>query len=74
MAKRAMIPSPLDETDVRERAMSYAVQTAEIGECPSRILARAALYADFILSPGRNGAAGGGDIMVQADKLLVDRR
>lgn len=39
-----------DLTRVRQTALDYAVHTAEMGECPTRILARAELYADFILS------------------------
>lgn len=73
MAKQAK-RLPLNETDVRERAMSYAVQTAEIGECPTCILARAALYADFILAPGTQCSTGGSHTVVQTDKLLVDCR
>jgi hypothetical protein len=36
---------------VRDRALSYAVQTAEIGEDVTKILARAELYTEFISSP-----------------------
>lgn len=38
--------------EVRQSAMAYAVQTAEIGEAVGLILARAELYSDFILAAG----------------------
>lgn len=63
--------------DIRERAMSYAVQTAELGEDPLRILARAQLYAEFILSPdfGNDGPKLTDNValaMADANQLSLD--
>ncbi len=45
-----------DKSDgaVRDRALSYAVQTAEIGEDVTKILARAELYVEFMSSSTAN--------------------
>lgn len=49
------------EVAIRENAMSYAVQTATLGEDPMQILARAALYADFIVNSSLDSADRPGD-------------
>jgi CxxC motif-containing protein (DUF1111 family) len=63
------------EIGARERAMSYAVQTAEIGECPMKILARAALYTDFMLLLHGDGTKLTDNVpmaVVHGDKLRTD--
>lgn len=63
----------LDPADVRDRAMSYAVQTAPLGECPTQILARAELYSDFILSLGSDRSAQSARAVIDRNQLAVDR-
>lgn len=62
--------------EVRQLAMSYAVQTAELGEDPLRILARAQLYAEFILSDfcanRAEGTHQGPHMVVEADNLSAN--
>lgn len=53
--------------------MSYTVQTAQLGEYPLLILARAALYSDYMLPPVGDGAAQRRGAMVNRDQLAINR-
>lgn len=59
-----MMAKDMDDRELRYMAMSFAVQTATMGECPTQVLARAELYADFMLSPGKL-AANRGNMVVE---------
>lgn len=67
-----MMAKAMDDRELRYMAMSFAVQTATMGECPTQVLARAELYAEFMLSPP-DLARQRGEVAVKGTQLRVDR-
>jgi hypothetical protein len=63
-----MSDTDLFEAKVRGDGLSYAMQTSERGEDPMAVLARAQLYADFVLNGSaltRQRPADGSEMMVK---------